>query len=149
MFRTVLVPLDGSPFGEQALSHALGIVRRAGATIDLVHVHVLYVLEEQIVARYSYDPELDEEQRRQEQLYLEGTGKWLAAVSPVPVTAAVVNGLDAEGILQRVQNGKADLIVMTTHGRGSLVQDQATFFLVLGGSLASTFCCRGSSCSHW
>ena len=30
MFRTVVVPLDGSPFAEQALPHALGIVRRAG-----------------------------------------------------------------------------------------------------------------------
>lgn len=120
MFRTILVPLDGSSFAEQALPHALGIVRRAGATLDLVHVHVLYVLEEHIVARYSYDPELDEEQKRKEQLYLEGTAKWLAAVSPVRVTEAVVNGSDAEGILQHVQDGKADLIVMTTHGRGPL-----------------------------
>jgi nucleotide-binding universal stress UspA family protein len=82
-----------------------------------------------MVARYSYDPEIDEKYRRQEQLYLEGTAKWLAAVSPVPMTTAVVNGLDADGILQRVQDGKADLIVMTTHGRGSL----GRFFL---GSVA-------------
>jgi nucleotide-binding universal stress UspA family protein len=120
VFRTVVVPLDGSPFAEQALPHALGIVRRAGATLDLVHVHVLHVLEEHKVARYSYDPSFDEEHKRKEQLYLEGTAKWLAAVSPVPVTEAVVNGLDAEGILQRVQDGKADLILMTTHGRGPL-----------------------------
>jgi nucleotide-binding universal stress UspA family protein len=122
MFRTVLGPLDGSPFAEQALPHALGIVRRAGATLDLVHVHVLYGSEEHVVARYrcSYDPEIDEKYREQEQLYLEGTAKWLATVSPVPWTAAVVSGLDADGILQRVQDGKADLIVMTTHGRGPL-----------------------------
>jgi nucleotide-binding universal stress UspA family protein len=129
MFRTVLVPLDGSPFGEQALSHAFGIVRHAGATLDLVHVHVPYVLEDHIVARYSYDPELDEERKRQEQLYLAGTAKWLATVSPVPMTAAVVNGLDTDGVLQRVRDGKADLIVMTTHGRGPL----SRFFL---GSVA-------------
>jgi nucleotide-binding universal stress UspA family protein len=49
---------------------------------------------------------------------LEGTAKWLAAVSPAPMTAAVVNGLGAEGILQRVRDNKADLVVMTTHGRG-------------------------------
>lgn len=120
MFRKVVVPLDGSPFAEQALPHALGIVRRAGASLDLVHVHVLYVLEEHFAARYSYDPELDEEQKQKEQLYLEGTAKWLAAASPVPVTAAVVSGLDADGILQRAQDSKADLIVMTTHGRGPL-----------------------------
>jgi nucleotide-binding universal stress UspA family protein len=129
MFRTVLVPLDGSPLAEQALPHALGIARRADAALDLVHVHVLYASEEHMVARYSYDPEIDEKYRRQEQLYLEGPAKWLTAASPVPVTAAVVNGLDADGILQRVQDGKADLIVMTTHGRGLL----GRFFL---GSMA-------------
>jgi len=118
MFRTVVVPLDGSPFAEQALPLAFGIVRRAGATLDLVHVHVLHVLEEHKVARYSYDPGVDKEHQREEQLYLESTAKSLATISPVPWTAAVVSGLDSEGILERVQNGKADLIVMTTHGRG-------------------------------
>lgn len=125
MFRTVVVPLDCSPFAEQALPHALGIVRRAGATLDLVHVHVLYALTDPACGRYSYVPKIDEEHRRQEELYLEGTAKWLATVSPVPWTAAVVSGLDADGILQRVQDGKADLIVMTTHGRGPL----SRFFL--------------------
>ncbi|HTU20145.1 MAG TPA: universal stress protein [Gemmataceae bacterium] len=120
MFRTVLAPLDGSLFAEQALPYALGIVRRGGAALDLVHVHVLYALEEPISARYSFDPEIDEEQRRQEQLYLDGTAKWLAAVSPGKMTTAVVNGLGANSILQRVHDRKADLVVMTTHGRGSL-----------------------------
>lgn len=120
MIRTVAVPLDGSPFAEQALPHALGIVRRAGATLDLVHVHVLHVVEEHRVNRYSYDPAIDKENQRKEQLYLESTAQSLAAVSPVPWTAAVVSGLDSEGILQRVQDRKADLIVMTTHGRGAL-----------------------------
>ena len=31
MIRTVLVPLDGSPSGEHALSLAAGVARRAGA----------------------------------------------------------------------------------------------------------------------
>ena len=120
MFRTVVVPLDGSPFAEQALPHALAIVRRAGATLDLVHVHVLHVVDEHRVNRYSYDPGLDKENQRKEQLYLETTAESLADVSPVPWSAAVVSGLDSEGILLRVQDVKADLIVMTTHGRGAL-----------------------------
>ena len=60
---------------------------------------------------------LDKENRRKEQLYLESTAKSLSSESPVPWTAAVVSGLDSEGILQRVQDRKADLIVMTTHGQ--------------------------------
>jgi len=42
MCRSLLVPLDGSAFGEQALPFALSIARRAGATINLVRVHVPY-----------------------------------------------------------------------------------------------------------
>lgn len=120
MFRTVLVPLDGSPFAEQALPYALGIVRRAGAELELMHVHVLYALTEPACARYSFEPEIDEEHRGQEQLYLDGTAKWLAAVSPATMTTTVVDGLGANSILQRVHARKANLIVMTTHGRGSL-----------------------------
>ena len=38
MYRTILVPLDGSVFGEHALPLALGIARRSSATVQLVHV---------------------------------------------------------------------------------------------------------------
>src|SRR5688500_235401 len=40
MYRTVLVPLDGTSFGEQALPPALAIARRAGASLRVLHVHV-------------------------------------------------------------------------------------------------------------
>src|SRR4051812_14391768 len=38
-YRSLLVPVDGSPFGEHALPLALGIARRTGADVRLVHVH--------------------------------------------------------------------------------------------------------------
>ena len=38
MYRTILVPLDGSAFGEHALPLALGIARRSGAAVQLIHV---------------------------------------------------------------------------------------------------------------
>ena len=40
MYHSVLVPLDGSTFGEHALPLALSIARRAGATLNVVRVHV-------------------------------------------------------------------------------------------------------------
>ena len=55
----------------------------------------------------------------EEQLYLESTAKSLATVSPVSWSQAVVSGLDSDGILQRAQHVKADLIVMTTHARAA------------------------------
>jgi nucleotide-binding universal stress UspA family protein len=38
MYRALMVPLDGSSLGEYALPFALGIARRVGAALDLVHV---------------------------------------------------------------------------------------------------------------
>jgi nucleotide-binding universal stress UspA family protein len=77
-------------------------------------------MDEHKVARFSYDSGFDKDHQRKEQLYLETMAKSLATASPVPWTAAVVSGLDSEGILQRARDVKADLIVMSTHGRGPL-----------------------------
>jgi hypothetical protein len=40
MIRSILVPLAGSPFGEQALPLAMEIARRAHAAVHLAHAHV-------------------------------------------------------------------------------------------------------------
>src|SRR5690606_2138570 len=37
--RTILLPLDGSVFSEHALPAALGVARRSGAVLHLVHVY--------------------------------------------------------------------------------------------------------------
>ena len=41
MIRTVLVPLDRSPFAEQALPAAIAIARRAKAELYILHVRTL------------------------------------------------------------------------------------------------------------
>jgi nucleotide-binding universal stress UspA family protein len=86
MFRTVFVPLDGSPFAEQALPWALSIARRAGAALQLVRVHVLYFLKEPVRDWVPSQPDRDAAWKEQEQHYLDATARWLTAVSPVPVT---------------------------------------------------------------
>jgi nucleotide-binding universal stress UspA family protein len=118
MFRTILVPLDGSCFAEQAIPWALAIARRAGASLDLVRNHVLYALKERACSWLPYNRACDAEARKQEQLYLDATACWLAAVSPVPIQAALVEGLAADGILQRLTRDQGDLVVMATHARG-------------------------------
>ena len=37
--RSIVVPVDGTPFGEHAIPVALGIAERSGAELILVHVH--------------------------------------------------------------------------------------------------------------
>jgi hypothetical protein len=42
MLRSILVPVDGSPFSEQSLELASSIAGIAKAALDVVLVHVLY-----------------------------------------------------------------------------------------------------------
>jgi nucleotide-binding universal stress UspA family protein len=126
MYRSLLVPLDRSSFAEQALPLALSIARRADARLDLVEVHALYVLEDPTAGRAPFEPERDAERKRQEQLYLDATAKWLTSMSPVSAITGVLRGSAvlpetvADSILERARTGKADLIVMATHGRRPL-----------------------------
>jgi nucleotide-binding universal stress UspA family protein len=121
VFRTLMVPLDRSPFAEQALPLALSIARRAGARLDLVSAQVLYALtDDPNYGRLPFDPGADVECRKQEQLYLDATAKELVSVHSVPTTTAVIDGLPADGLLERSGHDRADLIVMTTHGRGQV-----------------------------
>jgi nucleotide-binding universal stress UspA family protein len=117
MFRTILVPLDGSPFAEQALPWALSIARRARASLELVQAHIVYALKDPTCAWLPYDPAADAECKRQEQLYLDSTAGRLAAVS---TRTALVLDLPADSIVARITLGQADLVVMTTHARGPL-----------------------------
>ncbi len=141
MYRSLLVPLDRSAFAEQALPLALSLARRANARLDLAEVHALYALEDPHAGWLRFEPERDAERKRQEQHYLDTTAQRLASGSPVSVTTCVCPGsvvlpaTIADGILERAGAGNADLIVMATHGRGSLSR-----FLV--GSVADELVCR-------
>jgi len=129
MFRTILVPLDGSRFAEQALPWALCLARRAGAALDLVRGHVLYALTQPAAAWAPFDPVAEADSKQEERAYLDTIARCLTAAAPVEVRKTLVDGLETEGVRRRVQDGRADLVVMATHGRGPL----GRFFL---GSVA-------------
>ena len=40
MYRSILIPLDGSPLSEQAMSMATTIAQHGDAVVHLVHVHL-------------------------------------------------------------------------------------------------------------
>jgi nucleotide-binding universal stress UspA family protein len=99
-YRTICVPLDGSPLAEQALATAQPIAARIGATLLLVCV----VTGDDIA-----------EARK----YLEGVAQRLRA-DRFNVQSHVVEGIPADQIIYVAQTSHADLIVMATHGRTGL-----------------------------
>jgi nucleotide-binding universal stress UspA family protein len=119
MYRNILVPLDGSPFGEHALPLALGLARRAGAAVQVVHVaspvEMAYTESLFVTAE-------DLERRLQARLraYLDAVVQRAEAAAAVRVTPALLEGDVTEQVRRRVAELPADLVVMTTHGRGPL-----------------------------
>jgi nucleotide-binding universal stress UspA family protein len=118
--RSVLVPLDGSPFAEQALPWALAIARAARARLRLALVH-----------QVPYPPPLDEASSR---LYVrievalrKSQGEYLRRVAerirrghPVQISRAMLQGTPAAALGEYVRDVGVDLVVMTTHALGGI-----------------------------
>jgi nucleotide-binding universal stress UspA family protein len=119
MYRSLMVPVDGSPFAEHALSFAASIARRAGATLQVVQAHVpvasLYSGSELVA-----DLTLDATIRENEAAYLDGVARRLTETVRIRVSRAVVDGPAAEALHEQALAAAADLVVMATHGRGGL-----------------------------
>jgi nucleotide-binding universal stress UspA family protein len=121
MYRSLLVPLDGSTFGEHALPLALSIARRAKAALRLAHVHVppaaMYVEGAALL-----DSSLESEAKEHERAYLDAVVKRLASDPAVSLTSALLEGSVADSLHEHAVAMRTDLVVMTTHGRGPLAR---------------------------
>ena len=118
MFRSLLVPLDGSALAEQALPLAREIAGRAGAALELARVHALYAFEDPAYAWAPFNPQSADEFRQAEQQYLEALAARHRHERLPRIGCTVVDGLVVDALLERAGAISADLIVMTTHGRG-------------------------------
>ena len=114
MYRTILVPLDGSRLAEAALAYARSFAGGVDVRVILIHVadrgdrdclplHQAYVQRAAEYVEHGMQKgrrETDSRRRRK----------------PFPVEAKVVVGDPAEAILRWASDGNADLIVMTNDG---------------------------------
>lgn len=120
MLKLILVPLDGSAFGEQALPMALRIAEREHAELELVHVYGIFPPYFTQGAP-PLDPRLDEELRKDRASYLDAVAEWLRRSTTVPVKATLLDGpVVGSTLVEHIATRGADLVVMATHGRGGL-----------------------------
>ncbi len=123
MFRNILVPLDGSPFGEHALPIAYAIARRAGAHVHLVRVHEPIASLVPAMAGWAPGPEMEQwtrELAETESAYLRSVGE--QATRDVRVSPRLLHGVVLDALDVDAQRMAADLVVMTTHGRGGIAR---------------------------
>src|SRR5262245_26996834 len=119
MYRSILVPLDGSAFSEHALPLALSLARRTGATVHVVHAHTT-TLPMFVDDMPMSDNALDKQERESEQAYLQGLANRLLASWDVPIIGVLLDDPVADALRGYGMESGADLMVMATHGRSGL-----------------------------
>ena len=129
MYRTIVVPLDGSPRAERILPHVTELAKRFGARVILVRVvteeHSLVApIDYQVAVRASLpnQPVAHEESQYVIALsYLEHVQMRLQN-NRVEANAEVLDGPVVQAIIEVAQKENADLIAMASHGRTGLGQ---------------------------
>lgn len=128
VFQKIVVPLDGSQFGEHALPHACAIATRCNAVLRLVHVHSASVSPVYVEGQPVIDENLRSLHHQHEQRYLERIKERLVGQMSgftIEVEAydrpleSIVNESVGEFLAKTIAaRSDVDLIVMATHGRG-------------------------------
>lgn len=136
MLGSMCVPLDGSPWSEQALPLAISIARRSGADLTLVRVHVpviyVFIGDVNLGGVPIADTLIDADVRASERAALDQLRSQLSSDSDLRITCALLDGPVAGSLAEHVAASRYDLVVMTTHGRGAF----SRFWL---GSVADSF----------
>lgn len=117
MIRTILVPLDGSEFAEAALSVARPLARRLHASLRLLTVHDLSVLELAAMADGALIQRVDRDARAEARRYLDAQVASLTSEG-LHVRADLQDGDPAATLVRYLAEHAVDLVVMSTHGRG-------------------------------
>ena len=120
MYKRLLVPLDGSPTSEAALTQAIALAKTCGSVITVMMVYGPFPYIAAAAEYGSYQAQLAEDLR------LEAQQTVNAACTRVEAAGLKVTSHVAElqkvwrAILDIAQSDKADLIVMGSHGRSGL-----------------------------
>ena len=118
--QTIVVPTDFSPASDRALDYAAALASPCGATL-----HLLHVVEEPFIAGGGWEWYIPSAHAVREKL----TSDSLARLSKIAdrlmerglsVTTGVAYGPPAEGIVTSAAESRADLLVMSTHGRSGV-----------------------------
>jgi nucleotide-binding universal stress UspA family protein len=125
VYARIVVPIDGSDFGDFAIPFAIAIARRSAGDIELVHVHRVqdeepylggltpYQFQGELRREFDYERKLVEE----EIAWLRSRAAQLVADSGVSVTERILDGGVAGALQREAERLNADLIVMATHAR--------------------------------
>jgi nucleotide-binding universal stress UspA family protein len=130
MLRRILVPLDGTRFGDHALPYAVDLARRAGAMLELVHVHRHAERQPGLdtMPQYQFQRIAEAELRHDERAAagelraLEEKAAGIELRYDIEVRTRLLYGRTDDALLHEAQDIVADLIVMSTHARHGMAR---------------------------
>lgn len=117
MARSILVPLDGSSFSEQALPAAMWLARRAQVPLRLVQIHVPVAILP-FAGSTPVDAQAERRLREREREYLNELAGRVSAEAGVQCTGVLLDGPVIDTIDDYARQFGVEMVVMTTHGRG-------------------------------
>ena len=109
MFKTILIPLDGSSLAEAALEHGEVLARKFNSRIILLRV---------CTAAAQVDPVSGLDSR---QIYLEEVAKGLRE-SSLEVETRLQKGDPGRVIIEVAESTEIDLVILSSHGRTGLAR---------------------------
>jgi nucleotide-binding universal stress UspA family protein len=150
MYKSILVPLDGTAYAEAALTPAIRLARRCGATIRLVRViertAPSFVLASARSITWADTP------GDRASYYLHHLAERVRASTGVQASTNVLRGGIAAAIRKEAIDVDCDLIVMTTHGHGApgrILQTSVGARIAYSATCAVLFIPHEESPANW
>ena len=121
MYKSILVPLDGSEASEDGLQQAIGIAHGDKATLHLLHVIDSFPVMFEMSAQANFDT-MKQSLRSWSEGMLETARRKAAeqGVNAQVIVRELVTGRVSDAIVDVARDAACDLIVMGTHGRRGL-----------------------------
>jgi nucleotide-binding universal stress UspA family protein len=136
MFKTILIPLDGSVLAEAAIPAATAIARSTHPASELILVRVVPDLWIDDILMPGKLETFQAQVKQDCQQYLDACAEPLRKEG-LHVTVLVASGEPADQILEVAAIAHADLVAMATHGRSGLQR-------IMVGSIADKVVHRAS-----
>ncbi len=115
MYGSILVPLDGSHFAEEALPLAMTLSHRLGA-----HLHLVTVRTPTAALLAGLAGHHEGEASDPEQAYLDAVCDRICEDMGESVSFTLMDPPVADALSRYIEDHAVGLVVMTTHGRGGL-----------------------------
>ena len=116
--RKILVPYDFSQHSEHALDWAIELAEKWQARLELMHV--VHILPHAVALSDNVYARVEQQQLASAQESLEAIRAKKTEGTTVRLDCRVRRGMPSQGICDEATAQKADLIVMSSHGRTGL-----------------------------